>query len=368
MTDTSLPMGTLLERLELLLDDELEDSERSELLHYLESIPDGWRICAAMFLEAQTVKRSIQEGFGKYFPAADMPEAVFEHKNDVSVHPGMSQSNAGLKDGGSSTRHVSAPKAVDRPEADFEHGKLKTISLRQVFAVSTLVGFLAILFTIMSIRLFDPASEATMDRWIASLPENWEDANPYELPTTKNAGLKTVGSPKKTLLSFDSNHEIELPLFDCQSVDPAMFYSYCSVSPASLEPLRRTGLEVSVRRCDEIIKLEDGSKVIVPVETVYVRKRDGKSHTRNAGVFTVYGPGVVFSESDCTERIADFMRQSPPCDCQDMKLVMAFDPDEKLNEYHFTKGTAKWEIRSFDDLPADMRTKLENAIRGCIPE
>jgi len=48
------------ELLDLLVDDELTESERRELLGRLDRMPDGWRRCALAFLEAQCWKKEGQ--------------------------------------------------------------------------------------------------------------------------------------------------------------------------------------------------------------------------------------------------------------------------------------------------------------------
>jgi len=47
------------EQIDLLVDDELSESQRSELLRRLEHLPDGWRRCALAFLEAQCWKKEL---------------------------------------------------------------------------------------------------------------------------------------------------------------------------------------------------------------------------------------------------------------------------------------------------------------------
>ncbi len=47
------------ELFDLLVDDELSESQRGELLRRLEQMPDGWRRCALAFLEAQCWKKEL---------------------------------------------------------------------------------------------------------------------------------------------------------------------------------------------------------------------------------------------------------------------------------------------------------------------
>jgi hypothetical protein len=64
-------------RFDRLVDGELSESERKQLLRSLDQEPDGWRRCALAFLEAQTWR----EGFGALFrpnrpAAAPVPRSV----------------------------------------------------------------------------------------------------------------------------------------------------------------------------------------------------------------------------------------------------------------------------------------------------
>ena len=66
-----LPEDLTIDEFELdrLVDGELEEPRRRELLARLEAIPEGWRRCAMAFLEAQCWR----ESFGKAFEDADHP-------------------------------------------------------------------------------------------------------------------------------------------------------------------------------------------------------------------------------------------------------------------------------------------------------
>jgi hypothetical protein len=59
MNDFNLTSAEDLSWLDKLVDGELSDQQRRELLLQLENHPDGWRRCALSFLEAQAWKRSL---------------------------------------------------------------------------------------------------------------------------------------------------------------------------------------------------------------------------------------------------------------------------------------------------------------------
>ena len=49
-----------MELIERLVDDELNESERTRLLERLERVPEGWRACALSFLENQTFASALR--------------------------------------------------------------------------------------------------------------------------------------------------------------------------------------------------------------------------------------------------------------------------------------------------------------------
>lgn len=51
--------------IERLVDNELGEQERYDLLNYLDSTQDGWRNCALSFLEAQSFHSSLKKAYGK---------------------------------------------------------------------------------------------------------------------------------------------------------------------------------------------------------------------------------------------------------------------------------------------------------------
>lgn len=63
------PHGTGQQLLDLLVDDELNETERRDVIKRLEEEPDGWRRCALAFLEAQSWRRELG-GFAGSAPAS----------------------------------------------------------------------------------------------------------------------------------------------------------------------------------------------------------------------------------------------------------------------------------------------------------
>ena len=62
-------------RLDLLVDGELNEDDRGELLRGLDREPDGWRRCAMAFLEAQAWKQALGAMFRPAAQAEAKPRA-----------------------------------------------------------------------------------------------------------------------------------------------------------------------------------------------------------------------------------------------------------------------------------------------------
>jgi hypothetical protein len=80
-----LPSDPVDERLfDRLVDGELADAERRELLLSLEQQPDGWRRCALAFLEAQSWREAVSPFTGAAFGGPATPTPVLPQRK---LHP-----------------------------------------------------------------------------------------------------------------------------------------------------------------------------------------------------------------------------------------------------------------------------------------
>jgi hypothetical protein len=66
---TSDEISHFREQIDLLVDGELEESQRRALLLNLDATPGGWKQCAIAFLEAQMFKQSLRQWRGRVTPA-----------------------------------------------------------------------------------------------------------------------------------------------------------------------------------------------------------------------------------------------------------------------------------------------------------
>jgi hypothetical protein len=72
--------------IDLLVDGELDDTRRRELLLRLENTPGGWRRCALAFLEAQTWRQGVGGMLAEPSPASPAPVSVAVAGEAVTSH------------------------------------------------------------------------------------------------------------------------------------------------------------------------------------------------------------------------------------------------------------------------------------------
>lgn len=217
---------------DLLVDGELSDAERRELLAGLDDEPGGWRRCALAFLEAQ----SWQEDLGAIVrpPAAKPPIAA-------------------------------APRWSRGP------GVLGTL-------VAMAASFLVALVTIsvyqgMREPLGGPVAEVPgqsaavpSPSALAEQPVEPETAEqPQPVDPQEEVYMVTLDPPG------DESAPIRLPAIPRERIDDPMLTNVPVILPRDvLEALRRTGHEVRQRRELIPLPLEDGRKLVVPVDEVDV--------------------------------------------------------------------------------------------------
>lgn len=80
---TSDSLSTLDALLDRLVDDELTDSERQDLLTRLDTEADGWRRCALRFLEAQVWRRAIRDAYSGWSVENSLVPPASEGAYDV---------------------------------------------------------------------------------------------------------------------------------------------------------------------------------------------------------------------------------------------------------------------------------------------
>jgi hypothetical protein len=230
------------EKLDRLVDDELPEAERAELLTELDSVPGGWRRCAMTFLEAQSWHKELSAIVGEK-PAATEPQIL--------------------------------PRATRSPRRSV--GWLATRTAAVLAMAASFVAALWLGWAIQdlghTIRVPEagpaelaesaPATEIPID--VKSLAQT-----PSQRPSAPNGPWQMV-----TLSADGSNGQggrtFDLPACEQQRLDNDWTESLPSALPLDvLESLRRTGYRVRQHRELLPMEMNDGRRLVVPVEEVEV--------------------------------------------------------------------------------------------------
>lgn len=223
-------------QLDRLVDGELPEAERRDLLVRLESEPGGWRRCALAFLEHQCFRESL-------FPA-------IASRSDSAV---------------AELAYV-APKSSRR-----SHGWLRTAS----FVAASFVAALWLGHVVWPSRQpvspngsapvavdkqNNTANGAVLVRAGSNQPGDVSGmAAPWQLVTLKVPNA--AGGAR----------EVRVPAFERSALDEQWLSNLPSIPPEILQRLHQTGHNVQRSRELMPVSLEDGRQLIVPVEQVEIR-------------------------------------------------------------------------------------------------
>jgi hypothetical protein len=205
--------------LDRLVDGELTDAERRELLLKLERTPDGWRRCALAFLEHQAWRSESKSW------ASGAPEIV------------LRPTPAGI-----AGRSWSTPVPW-------------TMAVAACLLIAT--GFWAVVrdkdgHAITRIEVPDGGSMSVTQSPTFS--------------TAPNMRLVVDGGPN------ESDEVVEVPLVNAGQLDQALFGPWSqSVSPEVMQMLEKAGHQVVRERRLMPFDLRDGRRVVVPMDQVEIR-------------------------------------------------------------------------------------------------
>jgi anti-sigma factor RsiW len=212
-------------RFDRLVDGELSETERRELLSGLDSEPAGWRRCAMAFLEAQCWKQefsSIARG---------------------SVQP-------------------AAPRATAVRRASWLGGLTTPLAVAATFLLALWLG------TIVQYgRVVPPAapSNSGLAAVTGSTP-NRSAAGPSALNPWQ---VVTVSTPPG---SQDGGRSFDVPAMERDNVDPQWLQNLPPAIPDNvLQAFSRTGHHVQQHRELVPIPLNDGRRLIMPVDQVDIQ-------------------------------------------------------------------------------------------------
>ena len=239
-------------RFDRLVDDELSEEERRELLGQLDDEPSGWRRCALAFLEAQCWRQALGE----------MP----------SVRDALS---AALQSGGENAGQTPAIP-IETPRRAVWLGRLKLLSaMAASFLAAMWLGTLAHRAWMGQSHVpggGEIGQFATLNKGFAPLMATNESRGRLTISPPRTSGgsnpwhVVTVSAPS------DGRHPgaaIEVPAVERNNIDEQWLRSVPPAIPDNvLQALARTGHQIEQQREFVPVPLKDGRQLIVPVDRV----------------------------------------------------------------------------------------------------
>lgn len=224
---------------DLLVDGELDSARQQQLLSRLDATPDGLRRCALAFLEAQAWRRDLRA---------------------TMTAPAAGRQSETVRD---SARRRSSFTIV-------RHWGLLALGLMMAFGA----GWLA--------RPQDdrrqeqavaPTSTANAKPAVQSV-ETADQAPPETDETARQLPLsmRTAGMLTLQVDDHGHTHEVRVPVLDASGVDVSrLLEQQPAVRSPAIQALERRGHKVETHRQVLTVDLQDGRKLLLPVDQVDVR-------------------------------------------------------------------------------------------------
>lgn len=226
----------LARQIDRLVDGELAEPQRRQLLLALDAQPDGWRRCALAFLEGQSWQHELR-GIGR----RDEVMPVSRQETAVS---GMS-----------------GPPGV--------RSRLGVVAFSLATAAGLLVAF-GLGWSARSgvIRSTGDAMQVAgmQTPRLDEVPETFDPLGSIDFDADPQWGMVTLSMGRD---AEGNLQQIELPVLDCDATDLAALERESPVVPIELRAaLERLGHRVSEQRRLVTVSLEDGRQVVVPVDEI----------------------------------------------------------------------------------------------------
>jgi len=226
-----------------LVDGELSESKRTELLASLDREPDGWRRCALAFLEAQCWKKELG-GLRQSVPAGSSASAP-------------------------------VPRPTKRKSSPFRlPGTL--LAMAACFLLALGAG---VLWRHSGNSLADVFGAAGHNQ-IASKTPGQSATNPLGTQTavaqaaaqSQNASAPWQWVKLSPAGSADSGESVQLPALQRERIDQQWLQSLTSPIPENVvRALQRSGYKVQTQQELMPLPLKDGRRLVVPVDQVELR-------------------------------------------------------------------------------------------------
>jgi len=239
MTDFNTDRQTLLD---LLVDGELDEGQRRELLAWCEREPDGWRRCALAFLEAQSWSKVL----------------------------------------GDLTTHEAVPPAFATKSIDVVRPARRTLgNLRKWGTMLAMAASVVFAFT-LGVWVRD-AGKAGQMAPAGQPPLNVVGNGQNTNPAGSGSGLPEQGLNSDARLAVGGQSRaadaIQVPVAAGDELDGGWVLTQPSAMPDDVRrALERLGHRVQQQRRLVPYRLGDGRRVVVPVDQVEVRPVDNQSY------------------------------------------------------------------------------------------
>lgn len=254
--------------LDLLVDGELDESNRRELLLWCERDPEGWRRCALAFLESQCWSQQLRdasvEGGMHSQAASHVAPPCDELQTAASQTPSAGTATPASRD----------PIALKAPQTGLMR-TWKSLVGPLAMAASFLAAFgLGLLSRgawpgIGGAARQDPISAENLK------VAQQETGAAVELKRGPGYALPSREPMGQVRLVVDgpggAENEIQLPVVESRSLDADFLQNQPAAVPAEIQQmLERMGHQVRQRREMLPLRLKDGRRLIVPVDQVEV--------------------------------------------------------------------------------------------------
>ena len=253
-------------RFDRLVDEELNEEERRELLGHLDDEPGGWRRCALAFLESQCWRETLGE----------KPHL----RDSLSAALQSAERSAGLRPAEKNAGETPALQS-ETPRRSPWIGRLSVLSaMAASFLVAMWLGSVAHRAWVGHPGMLTGGGTTN------EIAKMTKELRPLLMPNQPQERLVSASAPTRTRVTpnpwhivtvsapSDGQHpqaSIDLPAVERDNVDEQWVRSLPPAIPDNvLQALARTGHQVQQRRELVPVPLQDGRQLVVPVDRVDV--------------------------------------------------------------------------------------------------
>lgn len=244
--------------LDRLVDGELDEATRRRLLTQLEQTPDGWRRCALAFLEAQAWHSALRVATESKAASVYAGDAV--RADAISAALGQRRADAtGVVVPSTSTAAATAvpPKTSRNPLLSLRTW-VNTMAMAACFLIALNIG---LHWRGASSNASRGVRQEATQRTSVITPDS----------QSADSGWRTVTIAVPDATS-GGTAQIQLPCRESERLDEQWLHSLPgAISPEVRRALERNGYQVRQQRQLVPLPLEDGRRLVVPIDQVELR-------------------------------------------------------------------------------------------------